>query len=45
MIVLALLTIYGLVGGLILPEDDAASPLLLGLGVLSGFVLSLAVIL
>jgi hypothetical protein len=44
MIALAVLTIYGLVGGLLVPEDDSASPLLLGLGVLSAFALSVAVI-
>jgi hypothetical protein len=44
MIALAVLTLYGLVGGLLVPEDDTASPLLLGLGVLSAVLLAVVTI-
>jgi hypothetical protein len=44
MVLLAVLTIYGLLGGLLCPHDSEAASMLVGLGVLSAGLLALLTI-
>jgi hypothetical protein len=44
MILLAVLTIYGIVGGLLYPHDSDAASILVGMGVTSALLLSVITI-